>query len=770
LRAGRLLAGLAIIALLAVGAGYLGLQHFGSGPGSAGRAGSATATFVGSGQCAACHAAEAEAWQGSQHALAMQHASGQSVLGDFDDASFTYADVVSTFSRRDGRYFIRTDGPDGELADYEVKYTFGVTPLQQYLVELPGGRLQAVSIAWDSRPQQVGGQRWFHLYPEERIDHRDELHWTRAAQNWNFMCADCHSTNVRKGYDAATDAFNTTYSEVTVGCEACHGPGSAHIEWAGRKGKEPRKGLTVLLDERRGRSWGPDPATGKPRRSEPRSSDREGEVCAQCHARRSQVAEGYQPGRGFLDHYLPALLSPGLYHADGQQQDEVFIWGSWLQSRMHQAGVSCSDCHEPHSQRLRAPGNAVCAQCHAPSNYDTPAHHHHPAGSTGAQCAECHMPQTTYMVVDPRRDHSMRVPRPDESVAYGVPNACNACHSDRDAQWASAAVRDWLGRDASGSQTFAAAFHAAQAGATAALADLAAIGFDVAQPAIVRASALERLAGQARLDPDLAWRAARDPEPLLRLAAARLADALPLQQRPAVLAPLLNDTRLAVRIEAARALAGAQAGLPREFQPAWQRAADEYLAALRYTADRPESNVALGGFQAALGQPEAAQAAFARAIRIDPDFVPAYVNAADAQRALGRDSEAVLLLEQGLARVPESAALHHSLGLAQVRLRDTEAALRALQRAAELEPESARYTYVLAVALHSTGRPAEAVKRLEQALRRWPDDRDMLLALASFHLEADRLEPAREVARRLLTVHPGDADALALAAQVGITR
>jgi len=380
------------------------------------------------------------------------------------------------------------------------------------------------------------------------------------------------------------------------------------------------------------------------------------------------------------------------------------------------------------------------------------------------------MPRTTYMVVDPRRDHSMRVPRPDESVAFGVPNACNACHADRDAGWAATAVRGWLGRDATGSQSFVKAFHAADAGEPAVLAELAAIGFDAAQPAIVRASALERLASHGGVGPDLASRAARDPEPLLRLAAARLADALPLEQRPAVLAPLLSDARLAVRIEATRALAGAQAGLPREFQSAWQLAADEYLATLSYNADRPESNVALGGFQAALGRPEVAQDAFARAIRIDPDFVPAYVNAADMQRALGRDSEAVLLLEQGLARVPDSAALHHSLGLARVRLGQTDAALRSLERAAALEPDAARYSYVYAVALHSTGRPAEAVQRLEQALRRWPNDRDMLLALASFHLEAGRVEPAREVARRLLAAHPADANAQALAAQVGITR
>ncbi len=430
-RAGAL-AGVALLALLAWL--YYSARQPGEPASTAeGPPVAAEAAYVGSQACARCHATETEAWQASQHAVAMQHADERTVLGDFNDASFDFQGVQSRFFRRDGRYFIRTDGPDGQLADFEVKYTFGVAPLQQYLVELPGGRLQAVAVTWDARPREQGGQRWFRQYPDEKIDHADELHWTRRAQNWNFMCADCHSTRVSKGYDVADDSFKTTYAEISVGCEACHGPGSAHVQWAADKGSEAGKGLTVQFDERRGVAWLRDEA-GRPVRSKPRQTEREIEVCAQCHARRAQIAEGYQPGRPFLDHYLPALLTPTLYHADGQQQDEVFIWGSWMQSRMHAAGVTCSDCHDPHTQQLRAPGNAVCAQCHEPSKYDAAAHHRHEQGSDGAQCANCHMPQGTYMVVDRRRDHSMRVPRPDESVALGVPNACSSCHTDRDAQ------------------------------------------------------------------------------------------------------------------------------------------------------------------------------------------------------------------------------------------------------------------------------------------------------------------------------------------------
>jgi tetratricopeptide (TPR) repeat protein len=755
----------ALALLAAFGAWYALSDRSGTARAPAAVANTAAAmTYVGSDSCAQCHASEFTAWRASQHAAAMQHATPATVLGNFDDASYTFQGVTTTFSKRGDQYVIRTDGPDGTLADFEVKYTFGVAPLQQYLVELPGGRLQAVAVTWDARPREQGGQRWFRQYPNEAIDHTDELHWTRRAQNWNYMCADCHSTQVRKGYDAGTDSFKTTYAEIAVGCEACHGPGAAHARWAKNPRPGSSNGLTVQLDERKGVSW-PRDAAGKPARSTPRTTEREIEVCAQCHARRAQLAENYVPGRPFMDHYLPSLLSPALYHVDGQQQDEVFIWGSWLQSRMHAAGVTCSDCHDPHTQKLRAPGNAVCAQCHEPAKYDVPAHHRHEPASTGAQCANCHMPQNTYMVVDPRRDHSLRVPRPDQSVQFGVPNACTNCHRERDAKWAAAAVRGWLGRDAAGFQTFAATFHRAETGEPAALAQLGGIASDSSQPPIVRASALSRLAGSAHFTRDFALRMAQDPSPLVRLATVQLADVMPLETRPPLLGPLLGDATRSVRTEAARALAGAQDQLPAELQANWQHASQEYIAALQYTADRPEARVALGGFKAAVGEPEAAQALFAEAIRLDPDFVPAYVNAADLLRAQGRDEQAVERLLQGLQHAPMSATLHHALGLAYIRLQQPQLAMGSLQRAVELDPETPRYTYVYAVGLHSTGAVDESIRRLQEAARRWPYDRELLMALTSFQVEAGRKRDAQVSARRLLEVFPDDPQVAVLAAR-----
>ncbi len=389
----------------------------------------------------------------------MQLADERSVLGDFDNATFEYAGTTSTFSKRNGQFVVRTDGREGQVADYRIQYIFGATPLQQYLIEFPGGRMQALSIAWDSRPKEQGGQRWFHLYPNERVTYQDELHWTRPQQNWNFMCADCHSTNLKKNYDRTAHVYKTTWSEINVACEACHGPGSRHLEWTQQDSQaseksDPTKGLTVVFQERRTNHWIGDAQNGTARPQNPKPIRAEIEVCAPCHARRTTIAEDFAAGKPFLDYYQPSLLEPRLYQIDGQQREEVYTWGSFLQSKMYHQGVTCSDCHEPHSLKLHAPGNAVCSRCHARAKYDTASHSfHEPSGAAG-QCVSCHMPATTYMVVDPRRDHSLRVPRPDLSVQYGVPNACNQCHEDRSPQWAADWILEWYRRPAAGFQRY----------------------------------------------------------------------------------------------------------------------------------------------------------------------------------------------------------------------------------------------------------------------------------------------------------------------------
>jgi Tfp pilus assembly protein PilF len=755
-----------------VGYAFFAKQSFKSSADSA----AALPAYAGSQACAGCHKEAYEAWGGSDHAVAMQHADAQNVQADFENSKFTYAGNTSTFFKRDGKFFVNTDGPDGKLRDYEIKHTFGVRPLQQFLIEMPGGRFQALSIAWDARPKERGGQRWFHLYPQEDITHTDELHWTRPAHNWNFMCADCHSTDLRKNYDAASDSFKTRWAEISVGCEACHGPGSDHVSWAksqslplqkgGQGGFEPKKkiplnppfskgenknlGFTVRFDERRGVTWNLNETTGNAVRSQARTTEREIEVCAQCHARRGQVAGGYAPGKPFLDHYRPAFLTSPLYHPDGQQRDEVYTWGSFLQSKMHASGVTCSDCHEPHSGKLRAEGNTLCASCHPSGTYDTPEHHHHKNGGAGAACVSCHMPATTYMAVDPRHDHSLRVPRPDQSVQLGTPNACNACHRDRDARWAAAQIQKWHGRAPQGFQRFAGAFSAANTGAPDAQAQLRATAADASHPAIARATALAQLNGAIPHSVDALGAGAKDRDPLLRLAALQSLANAPSDARLRIAAPLLSDPLRAIRIEAASVLAPVPAEqMKPEQRLAFDRAATEYVASQKYNADRAEARVNLGTFYGNRGDAAKAEEEFKAAIVLDQSFVPAYVNLADLYRALGRDAQSETILRDGLQIAPKNATLHHALGLALVRLKRNDAGLDELERAAALEPGNARFAYVYGVALHSSGKTNEAIALLNKTLASHPNDRAVLEALASFYHARGKTVEARKYADRL---------------------
>jgi len=712
--------------------------------------------YVGSAACAECHRAEHDAWQGSQHARAMQHATPETVLGDFDDARFSYQGVDSRFFRRDGRFVVRTDGPDGRLADFEVKYTFGLYPLQQYLVELPGGRLQALALSWDARAASEGGQRWFRQYPDERIDHRDELHWTGRAQNWNFMCADCHSTDVRKRFDAGGDAFDTRWSEISVGCEACHGPGSAHVAWSrAPNAADATKGLAARLDERRGTHWTIDPASGNAVPGTPERSERELQVCAQCHSRRSQFAEGHHAGLPLYDHYLPAALDEGLYHADGQQREEVFTWGSFRQSRMYQAGVGCSDCHEPHGQRLRAEGNALCGQCHAAAKYDAPTHHFHPAASAGARCVNCHMPATDYMVVDPRRDHGMRVPRPDLSLAIGTPNACNGCHRDRSPQWAADAAARWYGPGRRQEPHFGQAIDAGRRARPGAARALLALVTDPGKAAIVRATAIELLARYPGAEASAALeRALGDADPQVRHAAVGALQGSSPEHIASALAPLLGDATRAVRMEAARVIAAA--GAAPSASPAFDRAIAEFESAQRENLDRPEAWLNLGNLHGWKGDAAAAESAYRTALARDRRFVAAAVNLADLYRATGREADAEAVLRDALAASPGSAALREALGMALVRQGRKADALVEFEAARNAAPDDPRHAWVHALALADAGRRTEAIRVLEDSVQRAGGTRDVLLALAAYRRDAGDAAGAASALGALAEVNPDD--------------
>jgi predicted CXXCH cytochrome family protein len=701
----------------------------------------------------------------------MDHATDRSVLGDFDDASFDYYGVHSRFFRREGKFLVETDGQDGKLDTFEIKYTFGIDPLQQYLIEFPDGRVQALSIAWDSRPLEQGGQHWFHLYPNEEIKHDDILHWTKLNQNWNFMCAECHSTGVHKNYDTATGRFATTSAEISIGCEACHGRASRHVAWAHNRESwwrfgrtdDPSMGLPVSFDERRDITWPIDSRTGNARRwIAPARLRKEVETCGLCHARRGVFSEDWVPGRSLSDTHVVSPLAPGLFQPDGQMLDEVYNYASFKQSRMFAAGVTCSDCHEPHSAKLREPGDGVCLQCHASDKYGAASHHHHTPSSPSLSCASCHMPERTYMVVDRRHDHSLRIPRPDVSAKLGTPNTCNDCHNDKAPEWAAAAIENWYGPNRKGLQNYTEAFRAAWAGRNEAAALLAKVAADRGVPALVRASALTELASS--LSPsnfDLARKGLSEPDPMVRIGALDMLASAPAMQIWPLVSPLLSDSNPGVRIKAVALLAA----VPTTDQPPadrerFDRAAAEFIAAQSLNADRPEARSALGNFYFRRRLASEAESEYLAALRLSPQFSPAAINLADLYREVGRDGDGERVLRTAIDNAAGDAGLHHALGLALTRLKRTNEAIAELRCAADLEPSRPRYLYVYAVALHSAGRRDEAIAVLKEFSNRQMEDRDVLLAVVTFSRDAGDLTSALEYGERLARIVSDDRNIL----------
>ena len=695
--------------------------------------------YVGEQICSSCHQQQSSQWKGSHHEMAMQPANKDTVLADFNKTSLTHDGVTSHFFKRADDYVVNTAGPDGKLHDYKIKYTFGVYPLQQYLVEFPGGRLQALDVAWDSRSKEQGGQRWFRLNPDEKIPAGDVLHWTGPNLNWNYMCAECHSTNLKKNFDSVSNRYDTTWSEINVSCEACHGAGGNHVSWANSKDKSAKNmGLVTNFNERKEVSWSISAESGLPVRSVPRQSQSEIETCAVCHSRRSQISENEQAGESYNDNFLPALLVDGLYHADGQINDEVYVYGSFLQSKMNRAGVTCSDCHNPHTAALRAPGEQVCYQCHKADVYASSSHHHHEKGSTGASCIECHMPAKTYMEVDPRHDHGFRIPRPDLSVKLNTPNACNNCHSKQTALWASSKIESWYGQQAMGYQKFASALYAGERQLPAAQPLLASLATDSDQPTIARATAVGLL-GQYNTPATvrLLQQVIQSKDPMLRLAVLDALSSFAIRERVQIAFPLLDDQVRSVRIRAARLLASVPVGdLPAQQKKILDKAIEEYIDAQLFNAERPESQVNLGGIYSDLGRTEEAVTAYRKAIELQDQFVPAYVNLAQLLSQQKKENESIDLLKAGLKMVPDDASLHHALGLALARQKDLPEALEQLSRAAELAPDNVRYSYVYAIALQSTGNVKQAIEVLESSHGLHPGNADVLYALVTVNRDA----------------------------------
>ena len=660
------------------------------------------AGFVGSAACATCHAAEATAWAGSDHAWALKTPSPDSVLGDFNNAEITNKGVTTRFTTKDGTYLVETEGADGKPQNFEVRYAVGHRPLQQYLVETEKGRLQVLDLAWD-----VAQKKWFHLYPSQDAPPGDGLHWTASYKNWQARCATCHQTGFDKGFDFPTRTYKSHWAELTVGCEACHGPGETHMAWTKSKS-------------------GDDPYAALP--MGPGHQAQELEVCGPCHSRREAFSQ-LQPHAGapFHDNYALALLTPDLYFGDGQQRDEVFILGSFLQSKMKAKGVTCSNCHEPHGGGLVAEGNAVCTQCHSPAgndsfpslrkaDFDSPEHHHHKPGSEAAQCVTCHMPERSYMLIDPRRDHFFRRPDPLQSKAAGAPDVCTGCHADKTAEWAAEQIASWkpAGDKAWQDRSAFIAFNNGDR-SDRVVADVARYALDPAHPAIVRATALNALGTAGTLSASDAEQLLKDQDPLVRTAATGALRQIPVQDRIGLLMPLLTDPSRSVRQRTAVEVAGAGVALlPAADDAAYRQGLKDFMDARMANADTPESHVAIGGLALSRRQWDEAQKAFTTAVEMDPQMTSAWLVLAQLAEARGNLAEAENALSSAITASPRSADLMLARGDIAARQQKFDDALGWYRRAQAAEPERADVWVASAIGYALKGdrvAAAEAAKR-----------------------------------------------------------
>lgn len=698
-------------------------------------------------------------------------------LATQDKITFDFA-VVFRMTNRDGKYFMETENRDGKPQVFEVKYVLGVRPLQQYLTEFPDGRVQCLPLAWD-----INGKRWFHLYPKERILASDPLHWTRPLQNWNRMCAECHTTNMEKNFDMKTNTYKTSFSEIRVGCEACHVRGDI--------------GATVK--------------TGKGAcifRTEYTSDSRGLDSCSVCHARKRAISgKPLSRGERFLDRYVPETPDLPLYYPDGQFLEEDFEYGSFLQSRMFHYGVRCNDCHDSHSLELKFEGNTMCARCHSPAIYDTPSHHFHsgksesgqfplqfplrtktepptdsghvslkthakkphdPGPQDGTRCVDCHMPQAAYMLVDKRRDHSMHKPRPQLTIDLGVPNACNSCHYNEskgeDAEWAKQWIERWythrrettvgFGKNRN-TPHFAYAIAGGRATDPASIKDLIAVAQESdpreVRP-ITRAAAVALLARFSQPEANAAIeKALLDPEEHVRLAAVlAMEQQLPAQQLESLLAKLTDPVR-AVRVETARILAP----IPKsQFSQAqyqqWRKATEEYLEGLTATQDTAEAHINIGIFrhnlireQLAERPPLAPEAyrkttdavvnSYRTAIVLDELFIPARVNLAMLYDERGQFELAEKEFQKILDIDPSMGEIHYSLALFLAERGRFAEALPSFAKAAALLPNHARLRYNYGLALLKLNRKAEAKAVLSESLKLDPNSVQTKNALELLH-------------------------------------
>jgi tetratricopeptide (TPR) repeat protein len=664
--------------------------------------------------CITCHQSEFSNWKTSDHAKSMALPNEDSVLANFDNVDVEHYGQKAHFFTKGNQYWV-TISYDDKVDSYPIEYTFGHFPLQQYLVETEPGRLQVLPFAWDSREKETGGQRWYHNYSHEEIRPEDRLHWRQPLQNWNGMCADCHSDGLKRNYDADNNRFNTNFENINVGCLSCHDDMSEHASQS--KLRHVADDITSVKHPTGQwlRELGGKTAHWQGEERDNSFMDN----CFSCHALRAPLTDGIKPNTPFLDQFTPQLPSAPNYFADGQIKEEVYVYGSFLQSKMYGKGVNCLDCHDKHTMKLKIEGNGLCLQCHGGEVYNVKSHHQHEASSTGAQCVNCHMPTKRYMGVDDRRDHSFKVPRPDLSLQFNTPNACTQCHENKNNQWAIDELEKWHGKlkETSQSKHFLMALNNGQA---INLEDHLSIIADSQLDVISRASALQMLSFTTQMITiDVLKPYLEHQESLLRISAASAAQLLTPNEKVLHLSPLLTDKYKAVRVAAARSLVTSE--LSAKNQQVFNNALTELLHSNYVSSWRGEGRANQGALAINTDDLASAEKYFEGAVKIDLYFEAGYINLADIYRIKQSASQVASVLSKGMTNLPKSSAIKYAYGLYLVRQKSLAKAVTYFEEAMKLSIDNAQYAYTYVLAMDGLGQSTQAINKLKTVIVNYDD-------------------------------------------------
>jgi len=625
--------------------------------------------YVGDKTCTTCHQTEVDLWKGSHHDLAMQIANESTVLGNFNNIKTNIDGVEYFFFKKGNDFIVRIKEIDNSEKEYKIDYTFGVTPLQQYLVDFDKGKKQVLRVTWD-----VIDKKWYHQYKGDKIAPHDWLHWTKGAQNWNTMCAECHSTNLKKNYSIEDDSFGTTYSSINVNCESCHGPAEKHLSWAENKSED--KNTYILAG---------------------RTQKEQLNVCATCHARRVKLTENYTPGEHFEDQYMVQNITNNYYHGDGQIEEEDYVYGSFMQSKMFAEGVKCNDCHNAHSLKLKFEGNKLCLQCHVPVNYETEKHYFHKQNTEGSLCINCHMTGKNYMGNDFRRDHSFRIPRPDQSEKHDTPNACTNCHRDKTNEWAANVINKNFGDKRAAHFSDALLLSTLNNIDQSQRNELNTFINDLKYPEIARATVIENLNFNRPEDFTSLVVALNDSSAIVRYNALLKFRNLNPQERLPIALKHMKDTVRLVRIGAAQLVIGLDENtLTGVDKSNFITSRGELETMLFSNADFSTGRMQLGDYYLQNNNIAKAIEHYEMALHKDSILLPVFSNLATAYSMNNDVLNASSTLDKWILLDPSNGRPHYLKGLLNFESNNPEEAVSELNIAIQLDPQDTRSMYNLA--------------------------------------------------------------------------